>query len=119
MVIPMHEEVFYLAQNPEISKYDVLFLRDLETHIILYTTRLINSRILFAQPFDQLLTLHNEWQFSEKMKSLGLDVPTSSSDKLILSLNQICTHKNVNDVPELVIFFWYSSTGYVAENHRR
>ncbi|PRP81236.1 hypothetical protein PROFUN_02070 [Planoprotostelium fungivorum] len=51
MVIPMHEEIFFLAQDPEIAE------------------------ILFAPTFDQLMTLHNKWEFSEKMKSIGLDVP--------------------------------------------
>jgi len=54
LVIPMHEEIFILAQHSDIAP------------------------ILFAPPYWQLLELHNKWNFSEMVVKAGLDVPTTT-----------------------------------------
>lgn len=57
LVIPMHEEIFYLAAAAESD--DVLCSK------------------LLAPPFKVLLTLHNKWEFSKFLSSAGLDGPKS------------------------------------------
>lgn len=51
MIIPIHEEIFYLAESeePEITKR------------------------LFAPPFAQLYRLHNKWEFCNTLTQYGLD----------------------------------------------
>lgn len=53
LVIPVHEEILYLAESdePEIQKR------------------------LFAPPFDVLLRLHSKWEFSRWLNRVGLDTP--------------------------------------------
>jgi glutathione synthase/RimK-type ligase-like ATP-grasp enzyme len=53
LVLPLHEEIFYLTQTdePEIQKR------------------------LFAPPFEVLILLHNKWEFSQWLGEGGLDTP--------------------------------------------
>ncbi|KAI9885717.1 MAG: hypothetical protein M1823_002482 [Watsoniomyces obsoletus] len=53
LVLPMHEEIFYLAESDEPK---------------------IQKR-LFAPPFEVLLRLHNKWEFSQWLTAGGLDTP--------------------------------------------
>jgi hypothetical protein len=53
IIIPLHEEIFYLA---ECGDSEIL------------------SR-LFAPKFDSLMELHNKWNLVQFLKSIGLDVP--------------------------------------------
>ncbi len=53
LVLPMHEEIFYLAESDEPK---------------------IQKR-LFAPPFEVLLRLHNKWEFSQWLTECGLDTP--------------------------------------------
>lgn len=53
LIIPVHEEIFYLAQCGDME---------------------ILSR-LFAPKFDLLYRLHNKWTFTGLLRELGLDVP--------------------------------------------
>jgi hypothetical protein len=55
LIIPLHEEIFYLAACGD---------------------KEILER-LFAPKFNILYRLHNKWTFSELMRGLGLDVPES------------------------------------------
>ncbi|EAU81578.2 carbamoylphosphate synthase large subunit [Coprinopsis cinerea okayama7 len=57
LVIPMHEEIFFLAEAAQTNEE----LR----------------RKLLAPDFRTLVTLHNKWQFSRFLSKLGLRVPTS------------------------------------------
>ncbi|KAF2099327.1 hypothetical protein NA57DRAFT_37871 [Rhizodiscina lignyota] len=56
MIIPIHEELFYLAESrePEITER------------------------LFAGPFLELYQMHNKWEFSETLGRYGLDRPEAS-----------------------------------------
>lgn len=53
LIIPVHEEIFYLAEcgDEEILKR------------------------LLAPPWEVLVRLHNKWEFSKMMRRFGLDVP--------------------------------------------
>jgi hypothetical protein len=53
LVIPLHEEIFFLAESGE---------------------REILDR-LFAPPFELLIRLHNKWEFTKMMRRLRMDVP--------------------------------------------
>lgn len=53
MIIPLHEEIFHLAES--------------EDSIVLEK--------LLAPPFDILIRLHNKWEFQTMMKRFGFDVP--------------------------------------------
>lgn len=55
LIIPMHEEIFYLAEAAQSSQE-------------------IRSKLL-APPFKELITLHNKWEFSQFMTKCGLKVP--------------------------------------------
>lgn len=57
IVIPIHEEIFYLARAAE---------ADLE----------LRSK-LFAPPFKTLIRMHSKWQFAQFLRSIGLDAPES------------------------------------------
>ncbi|KAK4545305.1 hypothetical protein LTR36_003485 [Oleoguttula mirabilis] len=52
-IIPVHEEIFFLAESGE---------------------REILDR-LFAPAFELLVTLHNKWEFTKMMKRMDMDVP--------------------------------------------
>lgn len=56
LVIPMHEEIFYLAGCRE---EEIL-------------------RRLLAPPFATLIMLHNKWEFSHFLLRIGLDTPAAS-----------------------------------------
>jgi len=53
LIIPLHEEIFHLAQ-----------VSDLQS-------------ILFCPPFHTLISLHNKWEFYELVTAIGLDAPPS------------------------------------------
>lgn len=53
LIIPLHEEIFYLAENGD-------------KHVL--------SRLL-APSIDVLYCLHNKWSFTRLVRGLGLDVP--------------------------------------------
>ncbi|KAF9003038.1 hypothetical protein BDQ17DRAFT_1390651 [Cyathus striatus] len=55
LLIPMHEEIFFLAAAAE------------TIHEI--------RKVLFAPPMKILITLHSKWEFSKYLSSVGLDVP--------------------------------------------
>jgi predicted ATP-grasp superfamily ATP-dependent carboligase len=55
LIIPLHEEIFYLAECGD---------------------REILDR-LFAPPFKNLIRMHDKWEFSQFLKLLGLDFPHS------------------------------------------
>lgn len=57
LVIPIHEEIFYLARAAE-SDYD------------------LRSK-LFAPPFKTLIRMHSKWQFAQFLVSIGMDAPES------------------------------------------
>jgi hypothetical protein len=56
-VIPIHEEIFYLARAAE-SDHN------------------LRSK-LFAPPFKTLIQMHSKWQFSRFLESIGMDAPDS------------------------------------------
>ncbi|KAG9011130.1 hypothetical protein FRB90_007473 [Tulasnella sp. 427] len=69
MIIPLHEEIFYLAKSGE--------------------AEIVNR--LFAPDFNILLRLHNKWEFAKWLGGIGLDAPTtwlckSKEDILALEL---------------------------------
>lgn len=53
LIIPLHEEIFFLAEcdDPDIQKR------------------------LFAPPFEILMRLHNKWEFSKWLTQIGIDTP--------------------------------------------
>lgn len=53
LIIPIHEEIFFLANSGE--------------------PEILNR--LFAPPFELLVRLHNKWEFHKLMKRCGMDVP--------------------------------------------
>lgn len=53
LIIPVHEEIFHLANSKELEILDRLF----------------------APPFELLIRLHNKWEFHKMMKRCGMDVP--------------------------------------------
>ncbi|KAI5843596.1 hypothetical protein BZA05DRAFT_316440, partial [Tricharina praecox] len=55
LIIPMHEEIFYLAE----SKHPELLAR------------------MLAPPWETLMMLHNKWSFSEWLGSIGLRRPAA------------------------------------------
>jgi hypothetical protein len=57
LVIPIHEEIFYLARAAE---------SDLD----------LRSK-LFAPSFKTLIQMHSKWQFAQFLSSIGLDAPES------------------------------------------
>jgi len=57
LVIPIHEEIFYLARAAE-SDHD------------------LRSK-LFAPPFKTLIRMHSKWHFAQFLTSIGLDAPKS------------------------------------------
>ena len=57
LVVPIHEEIFYLARAAE-SDHD------------------LRSK-LFAPPFKTLVRMHSKWQFAQFLTSVGLDAPGS------------------------------------------
>lgn len=67
IVIPMHEEIFYICearyseqlQPSSVDKFDW------------------SSFTLCAPPFPVLIMLHNKWEFSRFLKSIGLDTPAA------------------------------------------
>ncbi|KAG8918808.1 hypothetical protein FRC01_001643 [Tulasnella sp. 417] len=71
MIIPLHEEIFYLAKSGEPEIIDRLFAPD----------------------FKVLLRLHNKWEFSKWLGRIGLDRPAtwlckSREDLLALDLSK-------------------------------
>lgn len=58
ILIPMHEEVFYLAEEAQ-------------------TNPQLRSKLL-APPFHTLIMLHNKWEFSRFLGKNGLGVPRAS-----------------------------------------
>jgi hypothetical protein len=53
LIIPMHEEIFYLAESKDPAIIEKLL----------------------APPWETLLRLHNKWTFSEFLGEIGLDAP--------------------------------------------
>ncbi|BFZ65397.1 hypothetical protein YB2330_006563 [Saitoella coloradoensis] len=51
LLIPMHEEIFFLTQHPDLQK------------------------ICFAPSYASIVSMHNKWEFSRVMNSLGVDTP--------------------------------------------
>lgn len=58
LLIPMHEEIFYLAEEAQ-------------------TNPELRSKLL-APPFRTLIMLHNKWEFSKFLTTNSLGVPKSS-----------------------------------------
>jgi hypothetical protein len=58
LVIPMHEEIFYLAEEAQ-------------------TNPELRSKLL-SPPFHTLIMLHNKWEFSQFLQQNSLGVPKSS-----------------------------------------
>lgn len=56
LIIPLHEEILYLAECGDREVLDRLF----------------------APPIDALLRLHNKWTFTQFLKRVGLDYPQST-----------------------------------------
>lgn len=67
LIIPVHEEIFYLA--------------DCQEEEIL--------RRLFAPQFEFLAMLHSKWEFSLFLSSIGLDAPGASLCRSINDINQL------------------------------
>ncbi|ODQ49786.1 hypothetical protein SAICODRAFT_98195 [Saitoella complicata NRRL Y-17804] len=51
LLIPMHEEIFFLTQHPDLQK------------------------ICFAPSYASIVSMHNKWEFSRVMRALGIDTP--------------------------------------------
>lgn len=69
LVIPMHEEIFYLAQAAQSD------------------TELKDK--LLAPPFKTLIRLHNKWEFSKLLDSVGLDHPQAELCKSPLDVENL------------------------------